>query len=217
MTSSDTSPSGPSREFAKDPATGHAGDPSMEDILASIRRILSEDEPAPRIQPAERAGMPGDVPEEVLVLDATMMVPDSPPEHDAAGWQPAQTGPKVAANSPAAVPQNSQTAEQQPLANPQPPAPDEAVLHGEADSETLLSGLVSPVTAAAAAASVSTLVRSLGAERSMQVYSGGPTIEDIVRAELRPQLKQWLDENLPSMVERLVRAELERVIGRAIP
>ena len=42
-------------------------------------------------------------------------------------------------------------------------------------------------------------------------------MEDIVRAELRPMLKEWLDTNLPAMVERLVRAEIERVVGRAVP
>ena len=52
---------------------------------------------------------------------------------------------------------------------------------------------------------------------STQVYSGGPTIEDIVREELRPMLKAWLDSNLPPLVERLVRAEIERVVGRAVP
>ena len=51
----------------------------------------------------------------------------------------------------------------------------------------------------------------------MQVRSGGPTIEDIVREELRPMLKAWLDTNLPPLVERLVRAEIERVVGRAAP
>ena len=51
----------------------------------------------------------------------------------------------------------------------------------------------------------------------MQVRSNGPTIEDIVREELRPLLKAWLDANLPPMVERLVRAEIERVVGRAVP
>jgi cell pole-organizing protein PopZ len=38
-----------------------------------------------------------------------------------------------------------------------------------------------------------------------------------VRAELRPLLKQWLDTNLPGMVERLVRVEIERVVGRVVP
>ena len=37
------------------------------------------------------------------------------------------------------------------------------------------------------------------------------TLEDLVREMLRPLLKTWLDDNLPSMVERLVRAEIERV------
>ena len=50
-----------------------------------------------------------------------------------------------------------------------------------------------------------------------QVWTGGPTIEDIVREELRPLLKQWLDTNLPPLVERLVRTEIERVVGRAVP
>jgi cell pole-organizing protein PopZ len=46
------------------------------------------------------------------------------------------------------------------------------------------------------------------------VYRGGPTIEDLVRAEIRPVLKSWLDNYLPEIVERLVRMEIERVAGR---
>jgi len=42
------------------------------------------------------------------------------------------------------------------------------------------------------------------------------TLEDLVREMLRPMLKSWLDDNLPGLVERLVRAEIERVSrGRA--
>ena len=37
------------------------------------------------------------------------------------------------------------------------------------------------------------------------------TDEDLVKEMLRPMLKSWLDENLPPMVERLVRQEIERV------
>ena len=37
------------------------------------------------------------------------------------------------------------------------------------------------------------------------------TLEDLVREMLRPMLKSWLDDNLPGLVERLVRAEIERV------
>jgi cell pole-organizing protein PopZ len=38
-----------------------------------------------------------------------------------------------------------------------------------------------------------------------------PTLEDVVCETLRPMLKSWLDENLPSLVERMVEAEIERV------
>jgi cell pole-organizing protein PopZ len=49
------------------------------------------------------------------------------------------------------------------------------------------------------------------------VRSDGPTVEDIVREEMRPLLKSWLDANLPPLVERLVRVEIERVVGRVVP
>ena len=39
----------------------------------------------------------------------------------------------------------------------------------------------------------------------------GRTIDDLVKDMLRPMLKTWLDDNLPGLVERLVRAEIERV------
>ena len=43
----------------------------------------------------------------------------------------------------------------------------------------------------------------------------GRTLEDIVKALMRPLLKQWLDDNLPPLVERVIREEIERVVGRA--
>ena len=148
----------------------------MEDILASIRRILSEDETPAAGDSPSAAQPPGDG---VLVLDPAMMVPD--PAHEA---EPVAHMPSVAVAPP-------------PVQH-EPPA------------------LVAPEAAAAAASSVESLVRTL-AERTMRVHSGGPTIEDIVREELRPMLKTWLDANLPPLVERLVRAEIERVVGRTVP
>ena len=44
----------------------------------------------------------------------------------------------------------------------------------------------------------------------------GITIEEIVRDELRPMLRAWLDQNLPPLVERLLREELDRVARRAL-
>ncbi len=196
MTSSD-----PSKDLPKEPAPANAGDPSMEDILASIRRILSEDEPAAHTPPAESASA-GDV----LMLDASMMLPDPephpndpPPEQPLLHPEPEPSPHGLGPDHPPAIAPT--------MADAPTPAPNEPARE---------PSLVAPAAAAAAASSVGTLVRSIAAERSMQVYSGGPTIEDIVRGEIRPLLKQWLDENLPPMVERLVRSELERVVARAL-
>jgi cell pole-organizing protein PopZ len=44
------------------------------------------------------------------------------------------------------------------------------------------------------------------------MFSGDSrTVDELVREMLRPMLKAWLDDNLPSLVERLVRSEIERV------
>ncbi len=77
--------------------------------------------------------------------------------------------------------------------------------------------LVAPEAAAAAGASVEALMRTLISERSTAVQRGGPTIEDLVRVEIRPLLKDWLDAHLPPLVERMVRTEIERVLSRMAP
>jgi cell pole-organizing protein PopZ len=193
-------------------------DPSMEDILASIRRILAEEEGAAPATPALAA----EVDDGVLQLDASMMLADPialPDASPAAGLTspalaaPAPMSPGLA--SPALIPPSLAS-----QAAPVPAAPslvhETSVPPGPLTSPTGPS-LMAPEAAAATATSVGSLVRTLAAERATQVYGGGPTIEDLVRAELRPLLKQWLDTNLPGMVERLVRAEIERVVGRVVP
>ncbi len=175
-------------------------DPSMEDILASIRRILAEEEgAAPAATPPASSADDG-----VLQLDASMMVPDPIASPDAP--------------APVAVPPQAAPLPAAPVAAPPPPVAPAPVV----EASVLLSApeaatLMAPEAAAATATSVGSLVRTLTAERATQVYGGGPTIEDLVRAELRPLLKQWLDANLPGLVERLVRVEIERVVGRAVP
>ena len=65
-------------------------------------------------------------------------------------------------------------------------------------------GLVSAATTAAVDSAFNTLAQTVPVQN-------GRTLEDLVKEMLRPQLKTWLDDNLPGMVERLVRAEIERV------
>jgi len=64
--------------------------------------------------------------------------------------------------------------------------------------------LISAATSAAVDSAFNTLAQTV-------LVQNGRTLEDLVREMLRPMLKTWLDDNLPSMVERLVRAEIERV------
>ena len=165
---------------------GGAADPSMEDILASIRRILSDDETAPGTAPAPVPALAaGD--DDVIALDSSMMVE-----------MPAPPPPVVALPAPV------------PIAAPAPAVPAPVSL-------PTAESLVAPATAAAVTSSVGGLLRTLIAEReNVAVHRGGPTIEDMVREEIRPLLKDWLDVNLQPLVERLVRTEIERLVGRAI-
>lgn len=170
---------------------GVASDQSMEDILASIRRILNEDEIASPAPGEADAAPPTDaakgiVEPEPLLLTEDMMVSEA---QDPA---PPAAEPIADAEAPAMPAQSP---------SPQPMAPE---------------ALLAPAVAAAAAASVSQLLRAVSTERGAMVHRGGPSIEDVVREELRPLLKDWLDQHLPAMVERLVRAEIERVVGRAL-
>jgi hypothetical protein len=167
----------------------------MEDILASIRRILSEDDaPAPSSEAPAHEHPPEPDSEDVLVLDPTMMVPEPAPvtipeevKMTGPSDQPHAHGPE---GSPAPVPGTT----------------------ADTSSPANKSGLVAPSAAAAAATSVDSLVRTLSS-RGTRTHSTGPTIEEIVREEVRPLLKAWLDEHLPALVERQVRLEIERVVN----
>lgn len=76
-------------------------------------------------------------------------------------------------------------------------------------------GLVGDQAVSDISNSIGALVRSVSAERAAGVGRAGVTIEDIVREEMKPVLKAWLDTHLPSLVERMVRAEINRVIEQA--
>ncbi len=162
------------------PFAGPSGtDPSMDDILASIRRILNEDELKPSSPSILESGLKLD---DTLVLDQSMLV---------------EAGNVALPTAQAA------------------PAP--ALFDTESVQSAPHEGLVAPAAAASAASSVAMLVQALAGNRSTQTHRQGPTIEDVVRDEIRPILKAWLDHHLPPMVERLVRAEIERVVSRTTP
>ncbi len=92
---------------------------------------------------------------------------------------------------------------------------DTAMMVADAAVDTVPEApIASTETMAAASQSVGALKKALS-ERQAQVYKQHAiSLEEIVREEVRPMLKSWLDSHLPSIVERLVRTEIERVVAR---
>jgi len=200
-----------------------AGDPAMDDILASIRRILNEDEGAPATAPATPPATPPagpppatDVAElEPLVLTEDMLVaqPSASLPVAPSPVPPLPDPPKPVPPLPVPpLPIGAET----PLPALSAPEPEPAPQPDPGPSASF-GDLVAPAVAAATTAALGHLLRAVAAERSAPVHRGGPSIEDVVREELRPLLKSWLDQHLPPLVERLVRTEIERVVGRAPP
>ena len=74
--------------------------------------------------------------------------------------------------------------------------------------------LVSDATFAASTAALSQLSRTVRKDKDFS-FGGGRMVEDLVREALEPMLKEWLDANLQTIVERLVRQEIERMVRRA--
>jgi cell pole-organizing protein PopZ len=95
-----------------------------------------------------------------------------------------------------------EAAEEAEPAKPTPPAPPAALAAiAPAGSEAVL---LSPRATAAVDMAFNALAHTVLVQNSR-------TLEDLVRELLKPMLKAWLDDNLPNMVERLVRSEIERV------
>jgi cell pole-organizing protein PopZ len=179
----------------------------MEDILASIRRILNEgegeaaqSEPA-QAEPAIAAEAPAEhaAPAPATVAEATPVEEVHVPEPEKETHSASITG-----NEPVEV-------EDVFILDTAMMVADTAVAEPVAADEAQIA---SNETMAAASASVSSLKKALS-ERHAQVYKAQAiSLEEIIREEVRPMLKGWLDAHLPAIVERLVRTEIERVVAR---
>ncbi len=145
-------------------------------------------------------------------VDAALV--PAPKPHEPA---PAAASPVEWAAEPAPVPPVSAAPHVHTLGQPSMEQPVSSTPYVPApSSETVDEDLVAPSAAAGVASSVGELLRAVAAKREpIPVQRNGPTIEDLVREEMRPLLKAWLDTNLPPLVERLVRVEIERVVTRA--
>jgi cell pole-organizing protein PopZ len=241
-------------------------EPSMEDILASIRRIIADDEAKPPV--AEKAPNPAPPPtpaaarpEKVsAAAPAPKPVMDKVPPSNttaakAAAAKAAAAPPPKPAPAPAATNNNQDDidallsgldeatteAEIRPspsepevleltdeMALPNPPTrasfkkvePQDDLEFAEAaakpayrppayepppfESPTVSQQILSRSTVSAVETAFSSLTNTV-------MSNNARTLEDLVKDMLRPMLKSWLDDNLPGLVERIVKAEIERV------
>jgi len=185
-------------------------EPTMEEILASIRRIIADDDatkPAPPKPEPAKAEAPAAPAAPFGAAPATAPRPRAEIEPQPAPEPPDQSSDilDLTEAMAAAAPR------------PQPPAPQFRTIDGTPDvgfeDQRFPSGGEDRLLSSATSAAVDTAFNSLAQTVLMH---NARTLEDLVREMLRPLLKSWLDDNLPAMVERLVRAEIERVSrGRA--
>ena len=227
-----------------------AQEPSMEEILASIRRIIADDDPAKSAAP--QTTMPSPMPPRPPMPPRHHVTPRSvaPPEADTVMDQ--QQIDNMLAGLDAHPAEASAASEdvldltEQMAAPPETEAPSFQTIDGQNDvffadappespravedplipeeraEESQFADdlqwkpaptpppsepeprLMSATTSAVVDSAFNALAQTV-------LIQNARTLEDLVREMLRPMLKSWLDDNLPGMVERIVRHEIERV------
>jgi len=201
-----------------------AQEPTMEEILASIRRIISEDDAPAETAPVAAAPEPESAPEpepgpappalmdetpsvqepeaseeDVLELTDTYEAPaaESIGDLDLSPAEPEPFPAEPVSESVFAPPAEVQTPE------PSVPTPN-------------YDSLVGDSAAASAASAFAGLASTLKKPEPMEPSTpSGPTLDELARSLLRPMLKEWLDANLPGIVEAQVRKEVERIARSA--
>jgi hypothetical protein len=176
----------------------------MEEIIASISRIITDEKTS--VEPVRPVlGEKSEVLELTEVVDEDGSVRRVAPE--AGNSERRSTG-----SAPAVDPGAGNATARSGPAPVRPEAEREPRL--EPGLERILSSATSGA-AAAAFAQLGALPRERRREGELPLGGVDRTLEDIVREMLRPLLQTWLDENLPGIVERLVREEIARVVGEA--
>ena len=238
-------------------AKAQAQEPSMEEILASIRRIIADEDTTPKgkVAPepepsedetiseedldklfasADKSDEPGEEEEDVLDLTEDLAESDEPPMVDGLVEAPdvafAEDGPEPELDTapddfePEPAPEPEPEPEPAPVAAAPKPVKREPVFVAPPPAAPEPAPRPAPVSFAAPSPepaaeprpllsqSTEGLVANAFSDLALTVLNrNARTLEDLVQEMLRPMLKSWLDQNLPTMVERMVRAEIERV------
>jgi cell pole-organizing protein PopZ len=236
-------------------------EPSMEEILASIRRIIADDEAKPAEKPASPAASAGSASPGAPPAAKPAVMSDIPPSAIVAA-QPAKAAapapnPPPASNSQddidamlAGFDATTSEAEVRPplpdgevfeltdeMALPDPPPapfrkvePEDDIEFSEAaataapprpqrsqhrqpafEPPPLYESPVAPPQQILSRSTVSAVESAFNTLANTVLNNNARTLEDLVKEMLRPMLKSWLDDNLPGLVERIVKAEIERV------
>ena len=203
-------------------------EPSMDNILSSIRKILSEDEKS-----TEVAGDPPQVATQSPVTDeetnketemtSAMEVSEPDLENDVS--EPKR---ELAEDVLAAVAQSSNLASSEGVAGPV----GEQVGDGFANESNILEltqqMIAQPPPDIGAGDTILSngpnenstdalqeLAKALLSKRDIAIGNKDMTLEGLVREILRPLLREWLDQNLPYLIERLVKKEIDHMVNRA--
>lgn len=224
-----------------------AQEPSMEEILASIRRIIADDESKPAAKAPEPAPPPAP-PAAAKPAPAPPAEPEAMSQDDIDAMLAGFDSAAADAPAPAAPPEPAATASPEPAMEEDEPAdadvldlteamqaPPEALAGFrkiEAHQDVVFTDppprpapqparTVSPPERYEPVRATAESLLSEHAHAAVTSHFGSlahtvlaqnaRTLDDLVREMLRPMLKAWLDDNLPTIVERLVRAEIERV------
>ena len=206
-------------------------EPSIEEILESIRQIISEDaeeekKPAPEVKlepPKEPVIAPSNlslapkpeapVPPSSLSLaqaPAAAPSPPPPPPKPAAPAKPVE-------NKPASPPPLDLTERIAPTPLDLTSPPTIEMMDSPMTDKEKASSLMSPETAAAVTDSLSKILASnVAIEREGNSHAGKVTLEEIARELMKPIIKAWIDQHLPGIIDKAVQKEVEKLSRRVM-
>ncbi len=193
-----------------------SNDQSMEEILSSIKRIIADEDNAraagmprpPRRKPVIRSVPAPEVSEDDQILELTdAIVPDDSSVH-------AEESPTNIAPFPVAEKLEAKESEVM-VKPPRSTTTAEPGLSGANDAAAEAAVDAAPaVISDSSAAAVREALSSLSSLLIKPADAPSNTLEGLVQEMLRPMLKEWLDTNLPGMVETMVKREIEKITGR---
>ncbi len=196
-----------------------AQEPSMEDILSSIRRILSEEADGTTATTTNEPSDPApdaaaEKPDDGVVGADAGAVDPIPSQPLAEAERAAPLEPPAAAVDP-----EVEAVAEPPRDTPEVAPPPRRIGEPERPIDLTpamrVDRVVSQPTAGASADVLAQLAKAILDRRDVVVGGRDVTLEGMVREMLRPLLKEWLDRNLPYLIERLVRKEIDSMINRA--